>query len=240
MVRALALLATLTLSAPVIAAAQTPSTPAPAAPGTPAPSTPPPAAAPAPSPAAPNSSIENGSTVQLEFTLSDDRGNVLDSNKGQEPLTYVHGDQQLISGLEKQLVGLHKGDEKKVVLKPEDAFGAVDPAAQAEVPKDQLPPDALVVGTQLMARSASGEGRPVVVKEIKDKTVVVDLNHPLAGKTLVFDVKVLGIEGPMPAVRRSPVSPLPLPGAVPAPGAGPKPDEPKAAEPKASETKPTQ
>jgi FKBP-type peptidyl-prolyl cis-trans isomerase SlyD len=84
-----------------------------------------------------------------------------------------------------------------------------------------------------MARNAAGEGRPVIVKEIKDKTVVVDLNHPLAGKTLVFDVKVLGIESPMPAVRQSPA--MPLPGAVPAPGAGSKPDEPKP-----SETKPTQ
>ena len=64
------------------------------------------------------------------------------------------------------------------------------------MPKEALPADALVVGAQLMARNAAGEGRPVVVKEIKDKTVVVDLNHPLAGKTLVFDIKVLGIDPP--------------------------------------------
>jgi FKBP-type peptidyl-prolyl cis-trans isomerase SlyD len=94
---------------------------------------------------------------------------------------------------------MQTGQAKKVVLKPEDAFGPVDPAAHTEVPKDALPADALVVGTQLMARSASGEGRPVIVKEIKEKTVVVDLNHPLAGKTLVFDVKVLSVDPPSKA-----------------------------------------
>lgn len=191
MVRALAVLVVLTLSVPMTAAAQTPSAPPPAAPASaqapPAQAQPAPAAAPA---------IENGSMVQLEYTLSDDAGKVIDSNKGQQPLTYTQGDRQLIAGLEKQLVGLRTGQEKKVVLKPDEAFGPIDPSAQTEVPKEALPPDALVVGAQLMARNAAGEGRPVIVKEIKDKTVVVDLNHPLAGKTLVFEIKVLGIESP--------------------------------------------
>ena len=95
------------------------------------------------------------------------------------------------------------------MLKPDEAFGPVDPAAQTEVPKEALPPDALVVGAQLMARTATGEGRPVIVKEIKDKTVVVDLNHPLAGKTLVFDVKVLGIEPPSKAEEPKATAPKP-------------------------------
>ena len=163
--------------------------------------------------------------VQLEYTLTDDAGKLIDSNKGQPPLTYTQGNHQLMAGLEKQLEGLRAGQEKKVVLKPDEAFGPVDPAAQTEVAKDALPPDALVVGTQLMARNAAGEGRPVVVKEIKEKTVVVDLNHPLAGKTLVFDIKVLGIEPPSkggdPKASES------------------KPAEPKSPEPKSGETKPT-
>jgi FKBP-type peptidyl-prolyl cis-trans isomerase SlyD len=192
--RALAFLVAL-LSIPVIAAGQAPSpvpsVPAPVAPAPVAPPTVPPAPQPAPS-----ATIEDGATVQLEYTLSDDAGKLLDTNKGQEPLTYMQGGQQIIAGLERQLAGMQIGQAKKVVLKPEEAFGPVDPAAQTEVPKDALPPDALVVGTQLMARNASGEGRPVIVKEIKEKTVVVDLNHPLAGKTLVFDVKVLRVEPP--------------------------------------------
>ncbi len=139
--------------------------------------------------------IEKGSTVQLEFTLKDDAGKVLESNKGAAPLSYVQGEQQLISGLERELAGMHTGEEKKIVVKPEDGYGQVEPAAQTEVPKEILPPD-VQVGVRLMARSSTGESRPVVVKEIKEKTVVLDLNHPFAGKTLHFDVKVLGIEAP--------------------------------------------
>src|SRR5262245_35559420 len=183
MVRASVFLAVLMLSV-ATAVAQTPPAPAPASP---APASPAPASA---------LTIEEGSMVQLEYTLSDDAGTVIDSNKGQPPLSYTQGDHQILPGLEKQLAGLRPGQEKKVVLKPDEAFGPVDPTAQTEVAKSAVPPDALVVGTQLMARNAAGEGRPVVVKEIKENTVVVDLNHPLAGKTLVFDIKVLGIAPP--------------------------------------------
>jgi FKBP-type peptidyl-prolyl cis-trans isomerase 2 len=176
------MLAALFLLVPVMAAGQSP-------PGTP--------------PAA-SSVIADGATVQLEYTLTDGSGAVLDSNKGQKPLVYTQGGQQIIPGLEKQLAGLHTGDEKKVTLKPEEAYGPVDPAAQTEVPKDALPADALVVGTTLLARNAAGESRPVVVKEVKDQTVVLDLNHPLAGKTLVFDVKVLSIDSTKPGEAAKP------------------------------------
>jgi FKBP-type peptidyl-prolyl cis-trans isomerase SlyD len=224
MVRVLAVLVVLTLSVPMTAAAQTPS-PAPAAP---APAQAPSTQAP-PAPAA-TLAIENGSMVQLEYTLSDDAGKVIDSNRGQPPLTYTQGDRQLMAALENQLVGLRAGQEKKVVLKPDEAFGPIDPSAQTEVPKEVLPPESLVVGAHLMARTATGEERPVMVKEIKDKTVVVDLNHPLAGKTLVFEIKVLGIEPPSKGGdSKAPESKTPDPKAA----------EPKAAEPKAEDPKPT-
>lgn len=139
--------------------------------------------------------IENGTRVQLEYTLKDDDGKVLDSNKGQDPLTYTQGKQQIIPGLEKALNGMRAGDEKKVTVKPADAYGEVDPRAEAEVPKEMLPPD-LSVGTELVAQSPGGSRRIVRVKEIKEQTVLIDLNHPLAGKTLFFEVKVLGVEPP--------------------------------------------
>jgi len=220
MVRVLAALVVLTLSVPMTAAAQTPSAPPSA---TPAPAQAPPAQAP-PAPAA-ALAIETGSMVQLEYTLSDDAGMLIHSNKGQPPLTYTQGDHQLMVGLENQLVGLRAGQEKKVVLKPDEAFGPIDPSARTEVPKEVLPPESLVVGAQLMARTATGEERPVVVREVKDKTVVVDLNHPLAGKTLVFEIKVLGIEPPSKGGD--------------AKGAESKTPEPKAAEPKTGDSKPT-
>ncbi len=140
--------------------------------------------------------IENGSMVQLEYTLKDDGGKVLDSSKGKGPLTYTQGQQQIIPGLEKALNGLRAGDEKKVTVKPVDGYGEVDPQAVAEVPRDMLPPDALTVGTELVAQNQGGDRRIVRIKEVKEKTVLIDLNHPLAGKTLFFDVKVLGVEPP--------------------------------------------
>jgi FKBP-type peptidyl-prolyl cis-trans isomerase SlyD len=212
MIRASIVLAGLIFSV-ATAVAQTPPAPAPA---TPAPASPAPASAPI---------IEDGSMVQLEYTLSDDAGTVLDSNKGQPPLSYTQGDHQLLPGLEKQLAGLRPGQEKKVVLKPDEAFGPVDPAAQTEVAKSAVPPDALVVGAQLMARNAAGEGRPVVVKEIKESTVVVDLNHPLAGKTLVFDIKVLGIEPPSKGGDSKPADPRPAQN-KPAESTAPQPTSP--------------
>ncbi len=138
--------------------------------------------------------IEDGATVQLEYTLKDPAGKVLDTNKGQAPLIYTHGTQEIIPGLEKALNGMHRGEEKKVTVKPEDAYGPVDPKAVTEVPKEMLPPDALKVGTELVAQNQAGGRRIVKVKEVKEKTVIIDLNHPLAGKTLYFDLKVLGVE----------------------------------------------
>jgi len=148
---------------------------------------------PAPTPAA----VQNGSTVSLEYTLKDEGGQVLDTNKGATPLVFVQGQRQIISGLERELVGMRPGEEKKVVVSPEDGgYGPVVPGAQQEVPKDAIPKEGLKVGTQLTARSGSGEARPVTVKEIKETTVVLDFNHPLAGKTLFFDVKILGVQAP--------------------------------------------
>ena len=147
------------------------------------------ASAQAPAPSA----VQNGVTVSLEYTLKDEGGQVLDTNKGGTPLVFTQGQQQIIPGLERALVGMRAGEEKKVVVKPEDAYGEVVPNAQQEVPKEAIPKEGLKVGTPLTARSGSGEVRTVIVKEIRENTVVVDHNHPLAGKTLFFDVKVLGI-----------------------------------------------
>jgi FKBP-type peptidyl-prolyl cis-trans isomerase SlyD len=156
-------------------------------------------------PAASTGAVQNGSTVSLEYTLKDDGGQVLDSNKGGDPLVFVQGQRQIISGLERELVGMRAGEEKKVKVEPDDGgYGPVVPGAQQEVPKDAIPKEGLKVGTQLTARSGSGEARPVTVKEIRDTTVVLDFNHPLAGKTLFFDVKILGVQGPATPARPSP------------------------------------
>ena len=140
--------------------------------------------------------IREGSQVALEYTLSDETGAVIESNKGKQPLSYIHGKSQIIPGLEKELSGMKVGEEKKIQVKPEDGYGPVNPGAFQEIPKDKLPPEALKVGTMLMAQGPKGEGVPVRVHEIKDATVIVDFNHPMAGKTLSFDVKVSEIKTP--------------------------------------------
>jgi FKBP-type peptidyl-prolyl cis-trans isomerase SlyD len=144
----------------------------------------------------PAAAIENGSMVKIEYTLKDDAGAVLDTNKGKDALTFTQGQRQIVPGLEKALVGMRTGEEKKVTVKPEDGYGKVDPKAQMEVSKEAVPADALKVGTQLQGRSPTGQPILARVKEIKDKSVVLDMNHPLAGKTLYFDVKILGVERP--------------------------------------------
>ena len=146
--------------------------------------------------AQPDRVVEKGSSVKIEYTLKDDKGAVLDTNTGKEALAFTQGAQQIIPGLDKALLGMKAGDSKQVMVKPEDGYGSVDPKAETEVPKDVLPQGAAVVGTRLLARGQDGQPRPVTVKAVKDTTVLLDLNHPLAGKTLFFDVTVVSIEPP--------------------------------------------
>ena len=140
--------------------------------------------------------IEDGSIVRIEYTVTDEAGKLLDSNKGGKAVQFTHGRQEMLPGVERQLLGMHPGEEKKLVVTPEEGYGPVDPAAQTEVPKNLVPPEAQEVGKRLVARNRSGTPRMVIVKEVKEETVVLDLNHPLAGKTLLFDVKVLGVDPP--------------------------------------------
>jgi len=138
--------------------------------------------------------IRNGSVVRFEYILSGENGEVIESNKGKDPVTYTHGQHEVIPGLEKELSGMKVNEEKNICLQPEEAYGRVDPKGFKEVPKTEIPAAALKVGTPLSARSSEGEDVIIRVHEVKQKTVILDFNHPLAGKTLNFDVKVIDIE----------------------------------------------
>jgi FKBP-type peptidyl-prolyl cis-trans isomerase SlyD len=141
----------------------------------------------------PGQVIHEGSLVSIEYALTDETGKVIESNKDKEPLTYIHGAGQIVPGLEKALTGLKVGDEKTVTVKPEEGYGAANPELVQELPKENFPPNALKLDTMLMMKTPQGP-IPIRVKEIKEKTVVVDLNNPLAGKTLTFDVKIKDIK----------------------------------------------
>ena len=138
--------------------------------------------------------VQNGATVQMDYTLTVD-GKEMDSSKGRQPLSYVHGSGQIIPGLERELTGLHVGDEKAVTVKPEDGYGVVDPKATVDLPKTQLPPDLKPeVGQVLNGTDQSGRPVRAIILEVGKDTVKLDLNHPLAGKTLNFKVKVVDIK----------------------------------------------
>ena len=138
-------------------------------------------------------SVQNEMEVAMQYTLTSD-GVVVDSNEGKDPLRYVQGHQQIIPGLEQALQGLHVGDTKEVTVKPEEGYGSVDPAKVVEVPKEKLPADVTpTVGMVLRGVNPEGHPFPATIKEVREKTVLLDLNHPLAGKTLNFKVKITGI-----------------------------------------------
>ncbi|MFQ5465065.1 MAG: peptidylprolyl isomerase [Thermodesulfobacteriota bacterium] len=138
--------------------------------------------------------VTEGKEVSIEYTLRLKDGEVVDTNAGSEPLTFTQGAHQIIPGLESAMEGMKVGESKKVTVKPEDGYGVINESAFQEVKKEQVPKDALKVGARLQARDAAGRTVNLRVAEIKDQTVVLDFNHPLAGKSLFFDVKVLNIK----------------------------------------------
>ena len=138
--------------------------------------------------------VSEGKSISMEYTLTLENKEVLDSNVGGEPLTFTQGSHQIIPGLETALDGMKAGERKQVTVAPEQGYGKVDPQAIQEVPIDQIPPDARKVGVQLQGKDGQGRVVHPTVTEVKEQVVVLDFNHPLAGKTLYFDVKILDIQ----------------------------------------------
>lgn len=142
--------------------------------------------------------IAKDHVVEIEYTLTDEQGTVLDTSKGNEPLAYLHGSKNIIPGLEKELEGKAKGDEVKVTVPPKEAYGEYMDVLVNKVDKTELSsiPN-LQVGLQLQAQTDKGV-QVFTVTEINDDKVTLDGNHPLAGKTLNFDVKVANVRQATP------------------------------------------
>jgi FKBP-type peptidyl-prolyl cis-trans isomerase SlyD len=138
--------------------------------------------------------IKKGSVVSFEYTLTEDNGEVIESSKGKDPITYTHGQEEIIPALEKGLSEMKVNEEKSIRVPPEEGYGPVDPKGFKEIPKSEIPAAGLTVGATLNARDPKGEDHLIHVREVKDETVVLDFNHPLAGKTLNFNIKLLGIQ----------------------------------------------
>jgi FKBP-type peptidyl-prolyl cis-trans isomerase SlyD len=138
--------------------------------------------------------VKDGSTVSIEYTLKLDDGTTADTNIGSEPLVYVHGEQQILPALEEKLTGMKTDESRTVVLTAEEGYGPVFPDGVQTVPLAMIPEDARHEGARLVGQGQHGEPIYALVKEVNEDSIVVDMNHPLAGQRLHFDVKVLRID----------------------------------------------
>ena len=137
--------------------------------------------------------VSKGKQISLEYTLKLENNEVVETNIGSTPLTYTQGDHQIVRGVETAVEGMTVGEAKEVIVTPADGYGVRDLTALHELPKQNVPED-IKVGMKLHGKDPSGRIVQPIVKEIKDHTVLLDFNHPLAGKTLYFDVKVIDID----------------------------------------------
>jgi FKBP-type peptidyl-prolyl cis-trans isomerase SlyD len=138
--------------------------------------------------------IEEGSSVKIHYTLTVD-GQQVDTSSGREPLAFVQGQHMIIVGLEEELAGMKAGEKKTVTVAPEEGYPS-NPLAVQTVPRSAFSnPDSLQVGDVVRGNS-QGRDFPARVTVITPDSITVDMNHPLAGKTLVFDVEVIEITPP--------------------------------------------
>jgi peptidylprolyl isomerase len=140
--------------------------------------------------------VENGNTVSVHYrgTLND--GTEFDSSHGRgEPVTFEVGSGQMISGFDDALPGMEIGETKNITLTPDQAYGDVNPEAIAEVPKSRFPEDFQFRELGIVeAQRSSGEPMVGVINEVKDDTVTIDFNHPMAGKDLNFEIELVSID----------------------------------------------
>jgi len=141
-------------------------------------------------------SVQNDVVVSMEYTLRVDN-EVIDSSIGQEPLEFLAGYGNIISGLEREMIGMKVGDSKDVIVTPADGYGEYDEEAFMDVPRGEFPQDMPVEeGLELTVRDDSGQARYARVDNVEDQTVRLNFNHPLAGDELHFNVKVVGLRAP--------------------------------------------
>ena len=138
--------------------------------------------------------VKNGDNVKVHYHGRLEDGTTFDSSEGRSPLEFEVGSGMVIKGFDEGVVGMETGEKKTIHIPAEDAYGPSVPENIIEFPRNQFPPDMNPeLGMQLNLRSQDGQNFVVVVKEIQDDLVVLDANHPLAGKDLIFDVELVEI-----------------------------------------------
>jgi peptidylprolyl isomerase len=139
--------------------------------------------------------IKKGDKIKVSYVGTLDDGTVFDdSDKHAAPLEFVVGSGQIIKGFDEAVIGMKKGDEKEIKLEPSEAYGEPDPKLIKKVPLDQLPKDKkLEKGMVMFVNLPNGMQVPLTIKNITKKEATLDMNHPLAGKTLNFKIKIVEI-----------------------------------------------
>ncbi len=138
--------------------------------------------------------VDHDMVVTLDYTLRLEDGEMVESTHGSMPLRFLTGHDEILPALEDALFGLAVGDETAVTVLPDDAYGEYDPEAYEEVPMDQFPAsEALEPGMPIGVQDSSGEMYRAYVSEVRPDVIVLDFNHPLAGETLHFQVRVIDL-----------------------------------------------
>jgi FKBP-type peptidyl-prolyl cis-trans isomerase 2 len=139
--------------------------------------------------------VTENSTVKVNYTGKLADGQVFDSSEGKEPIEFTLGQGQLIPGFEKGLIDMKLNEKKTISMPKEDAYGEINEALIQEVKKSELPQEMEPkVGMGLVSKSPDGQEMNLMVIEVKDESIVIDGNHPLAGKDLIFDLEVVEIK----------------------------------------------
>jgi len=143
--------------------------------------------------------IQNNHVVSMHYTLTLESGETVDTSVEREPLQFLTGQQQIIPGLEREIMNLQPGDKKSVKVAPEDGYGLVNEDLTQTVGREQIPADVeLKEGLALTGQNAEGQQFQVVVKSFNDAEVELDMNHPLAGETLHFDIEIIDVRPATP------------------------------------------
>jgi len=136
--------------------------------------------------------------IGFHYTLKDKDGEVMDSSRGRPPMLIMTGAQQIVPGLEKEIIGMKKGDTKTVIVAAEDAYGPVQERLKMTVQRSQFPPEAdLTVGVQFRVNNDDQMGIFTIAK-IEGDDIHIDGNHPMAGKELHFDIEITEKRMPAP------------------------------------------
>jgi FKBP-type peptidyl-prolyl cis-trans isomerase 2 len=137
---------------------------------------------------------QNGDKVKVNYHGKLRSGETFDSSEGRDPLEFTVGSGQVIKGFDEGVKGMSVGEKKTVEIPVGDAYGEKSQDMIIEFPKSQFPPDMQPeVGQQLMMNNGAGQQFPVTITEVKEETVMLDANHPLAGQDLIFDIELVEI-----------------------------------------------